>query len=338
MVIHVPALLVFDARWIGSHGIGRFAGEVRKAMPPGTRDLRGEDPVSLSGVWQSLRAAVNMAMRGRSTFYSPGFAPPIFWRGPIVLTVHDLMHIDVHDSPVHVRAFYRWIVRPHLRRARAVLTVSEESRRRVATWAGVPLERVHNVGNGVDDCYRADGPSLDLGAPYILYIGNHKPHKNVPRLIAAFAQAELPEGTLLAFSGPRNETILDLARQVGVEARVRFLGMIPEAELPATYRGASALAMPSIHEGFGLPGLEAAASGTPAVVGQTSAMPEVLGEVAVYVDAMSTPSIARGLERAFTDEAILLAQTEGPRRAELYKWEDVGKRVIRILDAVRAAA
>lgn len=325
--------IIYDARWIGEHGIGRFAREVRSRLPANTLDLSGSDPVSPRGLLE-LEVQTRLARRpGRQVFFSPGYAPPVSWRGPLVFTVHDLIHLDVPAEASRFKTlYYSRVVRPAARRAQAVLTVSEYSRRRILEWSGLEPERVVVVGNGVDPAFSPEGPRHQPGYPYVLYVRNTKPHKNVPTLLEAFARLDVP-GVRLVLSGNADEDTRHRALRLGILDRVVFAGRIPEEELPAYYRGAAVVTMPSLYEGFGLPALEGMASGVPVVVSNTTSLPEVVGEAGVQVNPTDPDSIAGGLHRALTDSALrAILRERGLARARALTWDQVASRVHRELD------
>lgn len=327
---------IFDARWIGSHGIGRFAREVRRRLPNSTVDLTGTDPVSGRGLLELERQSIALRHAG-NVFLSPGYAPPVTWRRSLIFTVHDLIHLDIaEEASTFKTLYYQHVVKPALRRARWILTVSEYSRRRIIEWGGVASEQVRVVGNGVDSAFSPEGSVHNPGFPYVLYVRNTKPHKNVPRLLAAFAQLDAP-GLRLLLSGPADDATRHAALRLGILERVVFTGLIPEHDLPAYYRGAEVVTMPSLYEGFGLPPLEGMACGIPVVVSNTTSLPEVVGDAGVLVDPLDVDSISHGLTQALTDSTLRASlRARGLARARLFTWDDVAARVIRALDQEEA--
>jgi glycosyltransferase involved in cell wall biosynthesis len=265
---------------------------------------------------------------GSCHYFSPGYCPPLRWAGPVAFTVHDLIHLDVAGERSGIKhAYYERVVKPAAKRANVVFTVSEFSRTRILEWAGIPSEQVVVAGNGVDDAYFEVGPGATLGRPFILHVGNHKPHKNLSRLIAAFAMLA-DDDVLLALTGDSDPALMGVARDCGVADRVRFLGRVPEADLPSFYRGAAALAIPSLYEGFGLPALEGMAAGRPVVASDRTALPEVVGNAGIMVDPTDVESIAQGLSVAISDSAAIQRSSHlGPRRARRFGWNEVADRV-----------
>jgi alpha-1,3-rhamnosyl/mannosyltransferase len=200
----------------------------------------------------------------------------------------------------------------------------------------VPVERIAVIPWGVDarfapqsdETTRSLKARLELPERYILFLGINKPHKNLVRLIEAFAQvrARSPGDDLtLVVAGvwdPRYPEARELARRLELGAAVRFLGPVSEADLPALYAAALAFAFPSEYEGFGLPLLEAMACGTPSMTSTTSSLPEVAGDAALLVPPTDVAAIADALTRLVTDSALRadLAR-RGRARALQFTWE-----------------
>lgn len=320
----------FDARWIGEHGIGRFARELAARVPGLTCWHDGPHPASpLDVLYLSLR----LLTAPRAVWCSPGFNAPLWLRHRYVLTIHDLNHIDFpENSSLAKRLYYRFIMRPACRRAAAVLTVSEYSRQKIIAWSGVAPDQVVNVGNGVSPAYAPAGPVYAPGHPYLLCISNRRPHKNEERLLHAFARAELPSAVQLLFSGTPTPALSTLVATLGITTRVRFLGRIAEADLPALYRGAQALVFPSLHEGFGLPVVEAMACGTPVITSSVTSLPEVAGDAALLVDPLQADEIAAAMGQLLADHDLSARLREkGLRRAQQFSWDAVAQRVAAVL-------
>jgi len=322
-----------DARWQGSHGIGRFATQVFRLCP----EIR---PLDLGGNPATPLAALRLARALRrlppeSVFFSPGFNPPLVAAQPFVFTMHDLNHIDrAENSTAAKRLCYRLVLRRACRGAARVLTVSEFSRRRIVDWAGVPPEKVVNVGNGVDGSFRAEPQRLGHPEGYLLCVGNRKGHKNEFRVVEAFARAGLPPSVRLRFTGEATTELTRQASRCGVARRVDFTGQLNDAQMPALYREARALVFPSLYEGFGLPVLESMACGTPVITSTTTALPEVAGEAALLVDPESAAAIAAAIRRLWDDGALRAALRErGLERAAQFTWERTARRVWQVLEA-----
>jgi glycosyltransferase involved in cell wall biosynthesis len=235
----------------------------------------------LDSVWLSL-----LAQRLKpAVYFTPGFNPPLYARCPVVFVIHDLIHLHFPaESSATKRLYYEVVVKRAARRAAVVLTVSECSKAEIIEWAGVPADRIRVVGNGVSEAFTAEGLRHVAERPYLLFVGNRKPHKNLPRVLEAFAQSSLaPAGDLYVNGDPDSGTC-GLIEELRIGPHVRFVGTVSDAELGALYRGALGLVTPSLYEGFGLPAIEAAACGCPVIAGNQGAQAEVMGGSALLVD------------------------------------------------------
>jgi len=317
--------LLFDARWSGEHGIGRFAREVRARLPV-ARELRAPlapwsplDPAHLS---LRLLSAPRAAL-----FYSPGFNAPLVSKVPFVFTIHDLNHIRFPQARTMLKSlYYERIMKPACRRARAVATVSAYSKADICAWSGLPPERVVDVGNGVGAPFGPDGEKFAHPRPYVFCVGNRKPHKNEARCLAAFASiaARVPHDLLL--TGAPSAQLLQAVVAGRLSGRVRFLGRIDDQQLAAVYRAAAAVLFVSLYEGFGLPVIEAQACGTPVISSDVCSLPEVGGGAALLVDPLSVEAIAAALEAVLTDTRLARRLTlAGHANCARYSWERTGE-------------
>jgi glycosyltransferase involved in cell wall biosynthesis len=322
--------LLADARWIGQHGIGRFATEVLRRLPAHQQLAKGPRPLSpldpLWTEWQILR-------RRPRLYFSPGFNPPALCAAPLVFTIHDLLQIRMPEvSTPAKRAYYAAIVRPACRRAARVLVVSEHTRAQVLEWTGLPDRRVVNVGNGVGPPFEAHGERYDPGYRYIFYAGNFRRHKNLDRLFAAFRDLRNPELRLL-LTGDPDAAILRTVERHGVAGRTAFVGRVSDGVLARLYRGAEVVVQPSLGEGFGLTALEAMACGAPVVASRAGALPEVVGCAAGLVDPLDAGDIRRGIERVLAEPALRASMARaGLERAKAFAWDSVAARVRAVLE------
>ncbi|MHB9145043.1 MAG: glycosyltransferase family 4 protein [Symbiobacteriia bacterium] len=322
--------ILVDARWKGQHGIGRFASEVLKRFPAHD-SLEGGLPLlhPLDPLWLSLMIRHSKP----AVFFSPGFNPP--WRSstPFFFTIHDLIHLRFPGEGGNVKElYYKTVVLPAVGKARKVLTVSEFSKQEIIDWSGIPAERVSVVGGGVGGEFTPAGDSYSPGFPYLLYVGNRKPHKNIARMLRGFAlSGTWPHVKLLLTGKPDAET-MSLASALGIQEHIVFLGPVSDALLPVVYRGAVALLFTSLYEGFGLPAIEAMACGTPVVTSKVASLGEVVGEVGVFVDPLEVESIAVGIRRAIEDGHLRdTLRSQGVERVRRYSWERTAEKVIAVV-------
>jgi glycosyltransferase involved in cell wall biosynthesis len=259
---------------------------------------------------------------------------PYGLRAAKVVTVHDLAFMRFPNQVTKKRYHYlKFMVGSSVRRADLVLTPSEATRRDVAEFCGIDADRVVVTPLGVDPGFQP--PSLQqvtairerfgLVRPYILTVGTIEPRKNLARLVQAFAQVsgEFPHDLVLV--GPEGWLMDEIEGAIatsGIAERVRRIGFADDAALVALYGGADAVAMPSLYEGFGLPLLEAMASGAPVLTSNVSALPEVAGEAAELVDPTSVESIAEGLSALLGSESRRDSLRRfGLERAAQFTWD-----------------
>lgn len=321
-----------DKRWVGQHGIGRFAANVlsSNAIPI---KLSGNPASPLDTCFLSF-ALLKVPKNG--LFFSPGYNSPFFSRIPFVFTLHDLNHIDrPENSSILKRLYYAFVLKRACHRAARILTVSEFSKRRIVEWSGVSPQKVVSVGNGVDPSFRVDVPGYTPGFPYLLCISNRKGHKNEHRIVQAFAKATVPKEVQLIFTGYSTRGLRATISECAVAERVRFMGKVLETDLPSLYKGAVALLFPSLYEGFGLPVLEAMACGTPVITSDRTSLPEVAGDAAILVDPESVEAIRDAIVMLMNDRNLQRhLRQKGLERAAKFKWETAARRVSEVLDSV----
>lgn len=324
-------LLIADDRWVGRHGIGRFSREVLsrlkyQGVPESIPFLRPTEALHLT--WWLWR-------KRPSIYFTPGFNPPLSNVAPTIFVLHDLIHLVVPEEASLVKSiYYNSVVKRAVHFSHRVLTVSEYSRQQIVAWANVSPSKVVVVGNGVSRSFSPEGECAELGFPYLFYIGNRKPHKNLFRLMEAFHQAQISGDVRLVVSGVADATWSKVVAALGLGDRVFFAGDIPEDDLPSYYRGALALVFPSLFEGFGLPVIEAMACGTPVLTSNTTSLPEVAGSAALYCDPLSVNSISTGIERIVGDrDARARFRILGLERARSFSWDDVFFRIKAELDS-----
>jgi len=319
-----------DERWIGPHGIGRFASEVSRRCGFSPLGLSGH-PLGLFDPWRLRRVLIDLKP---AHFFSPGFNAPLGHPCSFSLTIHDLIHLEVEDERSAIkRLYYRWIVLPAVHRADVVFTVSEYSRQKIAQWSGIGLDRIVVAGNGVSEQFSPEGEHWPWYKPYLLYVGNQKPHKNVEGLVKAYADSKLSEEVDLLLTGRFSESVARVVAESGVTSQVRSLGLISECDLPKLYRGALALVMPSRHEGFGLPLVEAMASGVPVLSSDQTSLPEIGGEAVAYFNPNRHESVVEGLNSLGDESYRARLRESGLIRSHSFRWESVAQRVS---DAIHA--
>jgi glycosyltransferase involved in cell wall biosynthesis len=288
---------------------------------------------------------------------------PLTIRQRYVVTVHDMSALLFSDLSGAWRTLRRLRIRHGLLRASKVMAVSAATSRDVRNLLDIPEDRIQIVYNAPAPEFfdrqrpsiiaRAAGPDAaqserrrileryQIHYPFLLYAGNIRPQKNIPRLVEAFAVArtELEDHPLykdlrLIIIGDeisKYPAVRRAVMQSRVEHAVRFLGFVPFDTLRIFYELASAFVFPSLHEGFGLAPLEAMASGTPVIASEISAVPEAVGDAAMLVNPENVFDIARGIREVLLDDALRSQLIErGLRHAATFSWERTAREVTRI--------
>ncbi len=342
-------------------GIGRYALEVLRAASRAgwTSVVYGDAgarlPVALPGVtfrelaapctpwWDQVSLPRALARDGASVFLSPYYKAPLRARCPVVVTIHDLFFIGYpgRRRPLYDPAMTA-LARLYARRAAAIVADSEHSKRAIVARLGVQPSKITVIPVALGEEFRAGveagevGKRYGIASPYILYVGNFKPHKNLPRLLRAYAALPDRLGSahaLVLAGGDRDgrHALEDLAARLGLGDRAAFPGRIADGDLPALYAGAALFVLPSLEEGFGLPALEAMACGAPVIASNRGALPEVVGDAGILVDAESETELAQVLARALSDGGLREnLRRRGLARAALFSPERTAGRVLEL--------
>ena len=261
-----------------------------------------------------------LLLRGFDLLHATSISVPAAWRGPLVMTIHDVNHLAMPGwTGPGRKPYYDRIVAPAARRAARVLTCSEFSAKEIVRWLGVSADRVHVAPYAIEALFRPPGAAaiaelrgrLRLPERYVLHVGNGRPHKNIDLL---WEIARLAPRLPLVLAGR------------GIEPRGLPVAMIPEiadADLPALYGGAALFLFPSRYEGFGLPPLEAAACGAPVLAARGSSMDEHWEGTGSLLPPDQATVWIQEIERLLQDDAsrTALAQRDGERAARFRSWQ-----------------
>lgn len=278
--------------------------------------------------------------RGVDAFWSPHYNIPLRGQAPLVVTVHDLIHLarpEYARSPAK-RAYARLMFGTIRRRAAEIVTVSEFTKGEFLRLVGPPRAPITVAHNGVDERWRQRvEPAHNPTAPYVVCVASLKPHKNLVTLIDGFAtiRDRVPHNLLIVgrVDGLRTADTRALQRAAEHGDRIRVTGELSDAALRSLIGEATALVHPSLYEGFGLPPLEAMAAGCPCLVSRTTAMPEVCGEAALYCNPLDPADIAARLYQLLTDERLRQdLSTIGRARAATFQWSRAAEGTLAVLD------
>jgi glycosyltransferase involved in cell wall biosynthesis len=323
-------------------GVERWARELAAGLPALAPDRYAvaRPPAALAHraghAWEQVALPAAAAARRAPLVLNPANTAPLALRRNVVV-VHDAAAL--REPAWYSAAYATWqraVLPLVVRRARHIVTVSEFSREELVRLAGADPARITVIAGGVDHARLHPGvdpaparAALGLHRPYVLTVASRLPRKNLAALGPAAARLRDAGMELVAAGGTRPQFALG----DGADDGVRVLGIVPEELLPSLYAGAAAFVLPSLHEGFGLPVLEAMASGVPVVASDRGALPETCGGAALLVDPEDSEALADAIEAAMGDEALVAA---GIARAAAFSWETTIRNVDNVVSRYRA--
>jgi glycosyltransferase involved in cell wall biosynthesis len=260
---------------------------------------------------------------------------------PQVTVVHDLLPLRFPSEYPRQQYYFRILVPRILEDSRVVVADSEHTRSDILEHYGVPAGKVKVIYPGYDAgaffCNEPNSSPRPSEDPYILYVGNLLPHKNLPRLLDAFALLRRRRPCRLIIRGEGRPAYTRLLRErlesLGLRDAVTFAGYADEDGLRQLYSDAVCLVLPSLGEGFGLPVLEAMACGTPVIAASASSLPEVAGDATLMVEPYDALGLADAMYRTLTDSGLREdLRRRGLRRVSAFPWRRTALEVSRVLD------
>ncbi len=361
----VPHTIAIDARKVRDFGIGTYVRNLVRELAeidrensyvviagPGGRDLLRKLPenfqvtVQRSPVysvrelfalsWHLLRLRVDL-------YHATHYVMPLMLPCRSVVTIHDIIHLLYPEFLPNRLAFLyaERMIRRSLQRGDRIITVSRNTKSDLMSYFQIGGDKIEVVYNGIEDEFRDALPSeeldrwmrnLGLERPYLLFVGNPKPHKNLDNVVKAYAQAlqmnDFPHRLVcVGDRGGIEFKIRQRAEQLGIGERIVLLGHVAQEALPAIYQGAAAFLYPTLYEGFGLPVVEAMASRVPVITSNTSALKEIAAGYAELVNPLDVGAIAGAIVRLVTDRDNRESLRKlGERRAEDFDWRRAAAR------------
>jgi glycosyltransferase involved in cell wall biosynthesis len=276
--------------------------------------------------------------------FSPSNSGPLTVHNQVV-TIHDVAPLDHPEWVMPAfAAGYQFLVPRLARRIKHIITISAFTQSRIIETIGIPERKITVIPNGVDARFRPQSASTidamlkDLNLPsrhYLLSLGSLEPRKNLARLLAIWSkiQKQLPDDLWLVVAGEKGHAgvfqEIKLDRQL---PRVHYTRYVADSYLPALYAGAMAFIYLSVYEGFGLPPLEAMAAGTPVLTGNSTALPEVVGDAGIMVNPYDEDAIAQGIIDLIQSTELQSALKEqGLKRSALFRWENTAMATLKLL-------
>ena len=275
-------------------------------------------------------------------FFFPAFcAPWLFHATGIVNTIHDLSDFECHEGKPWIKALYSRLGIKHAKHCSArIVTVSSFSKERIVALLGVPESKVSVIYNGVSDRFR-DEPTRDIDvsakygipADYLLTVGTVEPRKNLRLLVEAYHAMRPSIGVDLAICGRMGWNQRESLGGADSWEGVHVTGFVDDDDLPSLYRHARAFIFPSKYEGFGIPPVEALASGCPVICSDAAALPEIMGDAAIYFKSGSAESLKDAIDVVLrmSDDMRKDLRRRGVAQAEKYRWETEAEKLHDVL-------
>lgn len=305
---------------------------------PGLRELRG--------IGQAIRLRLQWSRYHDYVFWGGNYYLPPLKPLKSVVTVHDLSHLHYPEfHPADRVAFLTKRLPATIQRASAVVAVSQATRQDIVTSLGnciklPPISVVYPSAAGVTATQGVDvRDRYQLPAQFILSVGTLEPRKNVARLLQAYQQLDLAlqQAWPLLLVGDKGWLTEELAATLQQQSHVRWLGFVPDADMPGLYQAAGVFAYVSLFEGFGMPVLEAMGYGVPVLTSNTSSMPEVAGNAALLTDPLSVDAIADSLRNLLQNRALReRLAVAGRERAQQFDWKASARSLLELCETLNS--
>ncbi|MFN3420414.1 MAG: glycosyltransferase family 4 protein [Armatimonadota bacterium] len=278
------------------------------------------------------------------------YIAPLFSPCPIVTTVHDVHWRRFPETfPIKDRVMMEIFLPLTFYKASVVITDSMASRSDLMQFFRVPSSKLRVIYLAAEERFfvrlseserQTTLRRYGLTEGYVLFVGVLQPRKNLERLLHAFAllrpKVECQPLVVVGKLGWKTQRLLQLVNELKLRGCVKFTGYVPDEDLPAIYQGAKIFAYPALWEGFGLPVLEAMASGVPVLTSATSSLSEIADDAAVLVDPLSVKSIFEGLYQLLTDEKLQdELRQRGLERAQQFSWLKTAKETLQVYEQVK---
>lgn len=283
-------------------------------------------------------------------FFTPGHYAPGWSPVPVVISIMDLGYLKFPEqfTKKDLYQLTSWTARS-IKKASQILAISQSTKNDIIKEYKIPANKITVTYPGYDeDKFKIQNSKVKIerikkkykiSGDYILFLGTLKPSKNIEGLLEAFSQFPQLTGSVpvkLVIAGKKGwlyQPIFEKVKQLNLEKQVIFTDFVPEEDVPVLMAGARVFVMPSFWEGFGIPVVEAMATGTPVVVSNAGSLPEIVGEAGIIVDPYKSEDIARGISKALEEGEEL--RRKGLEKAEKFSWEESAKKTLEVLEKIR---
>ena len=298
--------------------------------------------------WDQIRFPSKARKEQVDLIHQPCFSAPIFYRGNVVVTCHDIISMKFPKNlPFASRMFYsRWMPFSY-RAAKMIIADSENTKKDIIEYLNIPKEKIRVVHLAVSQDFKPKSPQeiekakfeYKISGKYFIDVGTIEPRKNLPFLVKAYALAvKSGISEKLVITGKKGwyyENLFLLVKKLNLQERVIFTGYADDKDIPALYCGATALVFPSLYEGFGFTPLEAMACGTPVISSNTSSLPEVVNEAGILLPPKDEKIWAKNMvEVAQNKDLAHKLSQKGLKQAKNFTWEDVARKTIEVYKEV----
>lgn len=301
-------------------------------------------------LWTQLGLAIQTFKDPLDMLFVPAHTIPLIKKPGLktVVTVHDLGSEYLPSTHQFKQRFYLGFMQKYqLNTATKIIAVSKATKKDLVKKIGIEEDKISVIYEGYDKekfkvlpaGRHGQNSKFKINQRYFLFVGTVQPRKNLERLITAFAvflsltpRNDEVDLVIAGSKGWLSDEIYKLPKKLGIEDKVKFLGYVPDKDLPALYSRAIALTYPSLFEGFGLPILEAQASGCPVLTSNISSMPEVAGKTAVFVDPYSIDDIVEGMRKVQSAKFKVQIVKAGFENIKRFSWEKCAKETLEVLE------
>lgn len=305
--------------------------------------------------WYTFSEQINMPIILRKykldLVHFPHFNIPIFYRGKFIITIHDLILLHfptVRGTTLNflfywIKFFiYRLVIKYAIKKSEKIIAVSQFTKNDILENYEISQNKIEITHEACEDfCFFSSEKNpgnvlrkYGIIKPYVLYVGNAYPHKNLERLVIAFAEILKNNSNVKLVLVGKEDYFYNRLKSLVVNKKIEniiFSGFIPDDDLDLIYKEASLYVFPSLYEGFGLPPLEAMSKGVPAVSSDASCMREILGEAAYYFDATDVKEISQAVNVVLNDDKLKKELSlKGYERVKIFSWKEMAKKTFEI--------